>query len=319
MSKMQKQVTLGRRKSIPGLKIVTFILAIIPVVALLLIILNLVMNSNLAINKEGWNLFSSSFNAQDKFGLLPALWGTFIVTLIAMLIATPVSMMLAIIATEFSFGFVSTAVRWTIGILSGIPPIIYAMMSTTFIDLFIWSKFAGKGLSEASLPPPTMLPLDGSSFLGGILLALLIIPIMAPLMDDAIQNVPHSLKEASLSLGANRWHTLTTVTLPSALSGISSAIQLGILTALGETIIVAYAIGFIADKLPTPLFDILQRVAPLTSTIAGISAGNFTRAEGSALQSSISNFIALLLLVMAFIILGIATYLQRRLKKRLSS
>jgi len=141
---------------------------------------------------------------------------------------------------------------------------------------------------------------------------------MAPLMDDAIHNVPHALKEASLSLGADRWHTLTAVTIPSALSGIGGAIELGILTALGETIIVAYAVGFMADNLPTPLFDILQRVAPLTSTIAGISAGNFTRAEGSALQNSLSNFIALLLLVMAFVILGIATYIQRRLNKRLS-
>jgi ABC-type phosphate transport system permease subunit len=108
------------------------------------------------------------------------------------------------------------------------------------------------------------------------------------------------------------------VTIPSALSGIGGAIELGILTALGETIIVAYAVGFMADSLPKPLFDILQKVAPLTSTIAGVSAGNFTRAEGSALQNSLSNFIALLLLVMAFVILGIATYIQRRLNKRLS-
>ncbi|MGP8079383.1 MAG: PstC family ABC transporter permease [Dehalococcoidales bacterium] len=306
------------KKAVSWLKIATFILAIIPLAALLLIILNLVLKSHLAVTTEGWKLFSNSFDAQKNFGLLPALWGTFLVTLLAMLIATPIALMLAIIATDFSFGFVSNIVRWTIGVLSGIPPIIYAMMSITFVDLFILPKFAGQGLSAASLPPPTMLPIDGSSLLGSILLALLIVPIMAPLMDDAIQNVPHSLKEASLSLGADRWHTLTAVTLPSAMSGIGGAVELGILTALGETIIVAYAVGFMADNLPAPIFDILQRVAPLTSTIAGVSAGNFTRAEGNALQSSVSNFIALLLLVMAFVILGIATYIQRRLNKRLS-
>ena len=305
------------KKSVPWLKIATFILAIIPLAALLLIILNLVLKSHLAVTTEGWKLFSTSFDAQKNFGLLPALWGTFLVTLLAMLIATPIALMLAIIATDFSFGFVSNIVRWTIGVLSGIPPIIYAMMSATFVDLFILPKFAGQGLNAASLPPPTMLPIDGSSLLGGILLALLIVPIMAPLMDDAIQNVPHSLKEASLSLGADRWHTLTAVTLPSAMSGIGGAVELGILTALGETIIVAYAVGFMADNLPAPIFDILQRVAPLTSTIASVSAGNFTRAEGNALQSSVSNFIALLLLVMAFVILGIATYIQRSLNKRL--
>jgi phosphate transport system permease protein len=306
------------KKAMPWLKIATFIFAIIPLAALFLIILDLVLKSHLAVSMEGLKLFSTSFDAQKQFGLLPALWGTFLVTLIAMLIATPIALMLSVVANDFSFGFVSNIVRWTIGILSGIPPIIYAMMSATFIDLFILPKFGGQGMNTASLPPPTMLPVDGSSLLGGILLALLIVPIMAPLMDDALQSVPHTLKEASLSLGADRWHTLTAVTIPSALSGIGGAIELGILTALGETIIVAYAVGFMADSLPKPLFDILQKVAPLTSTIAGVSAGNFTRAEGSALQNSISNFIALLLLAMAFVILGIATYIQRRLHKRLN-
>lgn len=316
---MQKVSTSRIKKSMQWLKLITFTLAIIPVIALLLIILNLVMKSHLAINMEGWKLFSPSFDAQKNFGLLPALWGTFLVTLLAMIIATPISLALAVIATDFSYGFASSVVRWTIGILSGIPPIIYALLSTTFIDLFILPKFAGQGMATAKLPSPSMLPLDGSTLLGGILLALLITPIMAPLMDDAIQNVPHSLKEASLSLGAGRWQTLTGVTIPSALSGIGGAIELGILTCLGETIIVAFAIGFMADNLPAPLFDILQRVAPLTSTIAGISAGNFTRAEGSALQISVSNFIALLLLILAFVILGVATYIQRRINKRLNT
>src|SRR5271157_5299985 len=136
--KMQNIASSSRlKKSVPWLKIATFILAIIPLAALLLIILNLVLKSHLAVTTEGWKLFSTSFDAQKNFGLLPALWGTFLVTLLAMLIATPIALMLAIIATDFSFGFVSNIVRWTIGVLSGIPPIIYAMMSATFVDLFI--------------------------------------------------------------------------------------------------------------------------------------------------------------------------------------
>ena len=316
---MQKSFTVKKRNSsISTLKIITFILAMIPVVALLLIIVNLVARSMLAIDHQGWKLFSATFDGQNTFGLLPALWGTFLVVILAMLIATPIAMMLAILSNDFTFGFMSTVVRWMNGVLSGIPPIIYAVMSIVFFRLFIWPKFAGEGISLAKLPPPSKLPLDGSTLLGGILLALLIIPLMAPLMDDAIQNVPGSLKEASLSLGANRWYTLTKITLPTAFSGITNAIMLGILTALGESMIVAYAIGFSSAKLPQPLFDILQRVAPLTSTIAGISAGNFSRAEGSALQLSVSNFIALLLMVIAFVVLGVATYIQRKFKTKIN-
>ncbi len=323
---MQKEIIITKRKTkMSGIKIITFILAFIPIVALLAIILSLILSSRIAIHTAGWTLFSTKFNTSTidptkrTYGLLSAVWGTVLVVLVAMIIATPVSLFLAILANDFSIGFLSTIVRWALGVLSGIPPIIFAAMAPIFFELFIWPKFAGKGLTEPVLlkmASYSTLPLNGSTLLGGILLSLLIIPFLAPLIDDAIKNVPHSFKEASFSLGADRWHTLINVTLPSAISGISSALMLGILTALGESMIVAFAIGFQVGKIPSPLFDILKSTAPLTTTIVGFSAGGFSPVSNGSLLTSIGNFAGLILLLVAFIILGISTYLQSRFKKR---
>ncbi|GEM_PF-2545208 len=317
------------RQSIWSIKTVFVILAFIPVLALILIAVNLVLHSTLAISTLGTGLFSNSFSpsgesgvtARDMhYGMLPALWGTFLVTLISILIAFPVSLTLAILANDFSTGLLNSIIRWITGVLAGIPPIIYALMGSTFFLWFFWQKFAGQGLSAANLPPPNMLPSDEScTLLGGLMLGLLLIPFMTPLLDDALRGVPNSFKEASLSLGATRWHTLRSVTIPLAQPGIMSSLLLGILTALGESIIVAYAIGFSAKTLPSPLFDVLERTAPLTSTIAGLAGGGFSRSSViGPVGQSVASVMGLLLLLTAFALLGISLYLQRRLKKRLT-
>lgn len=328
-----KDRLLGKGKSILSIKTLFLVFAMIPVIALVLITVNLAVGSTEAINTLGLRLFSNSFSlgtespnmapALMQYGILPALWGTLLVVLIAMLFAFPVSLTLAILANDFSVGFLSSIIRWVNGVLSGIPPIIYALMGTTFFLWFFWPKFAGKGLSAETspvLPHPGMLPSDSScTLLGGLMLALLIIPFMTPLLDDAIHSVPVTLKEASLSLGANRWYTLKSISLPFALPGILNAALLGILTALGESIIVAYTIGFGAKALPVPLYDVLERIAPLTSVIASLEGGGFSRATMvGPVGQSVASFMGLLLLFTAFVILGATFYLQKRIRKRLT-
>jgi ABC-type phosphate transport system permease subunit len=161
-----------------------------------------------------------------------------------------------------------------------------------------------------------MLPYSTSTLLGGIMLSMMVIPFLAPLFDDAIRDVPHSLKEASLALGAGRWHTLKNVTLPYAFSGLVSASSLGALMAMGDVVIVGMVIGF-ESPLPTPLFDILKSVAPLTSTAAGFSGG-FSQGAFNPLGNSAANFTGLVLLIMAFAILVLVSIIQRRFKRRFS-
>ncbi|MCL0095800.1 ABC transporter permease subunit [Dehalococcoidia bacterium] len=153
-----------------------------------------------------------------------------------------------------------------------------------------------------------------SILLGGFVLALLVIPFMAPFIDDALRNVPFELKEASLSLGANRWHTLKKVTLPLALPGIISATAVGALKATGDVMIALLVIGRAVPGLPTPLWDVLEVSAPLTS----IGPTLVRRGDVPVAHAPVAHFAGLLLLVIAFAIMGVATLLQRRLRRRYS-
>jgi phosphate transport system permease protein len=313
---------------IPGsrswMKNLTLILAMIPVTALISITVYLFIKSLPAITGEGLKeLFSAEFSGiysgnQGLYGLLPALWGTVLVIIIAMVTGTVVSISMAIVSNDLSSGFLGTVIRWIIGVLSGIPPIVFAVMGTLFFSLFIVPKFLGLDLPPENRPV-LGLPSDAScTLLGGLLLALLIVPFMTPLIDDALQSVPRLLREASFSLGVNRWYTLTRVTIPFAMPGITRAVTLGTLIAMGDAIIVTYTIGLEAQQLPSPLCDVLERIAPLTSVAAGLAGGGFSRAEGGPLvQKSVAAFIGLLLLVVAFAILSLAAYLQNRFRKKL--
>ena len=314
-------------------RVTSLILALMPVSILVFIVVSLVLGSLLAIDEMGLEtLFSTEFSGtyttgERIYGLIPAIWGTVLTVVIAIAIALPVSLAMAVFSSEFPLGILGRAMRGILGVLSSIPPIVYALMAWGFVELFMITKFTGAGLEE--IPPPGMtwwnlgtLPTQtaggNSTLLGGILLALLVIPFMAPLIDDAIRNVPQSLKEGSLALGADRWRTLMKVTLPLAMSGIISATALGALKAIGDVLIVSWVIGY-ESGLPNPLWDILEKTATLTSTGAGLGGGFEYSGGCSGLECSVAYFTGLLLLIMALAILAVEAFLQRRFKRRFSS
>jgi phosphate transport system permease protein len=134
---------------------------------------------------------------------------------------------MAVVANEPGAGWLGRALRAMLSVMASVPPIVYALMSIVFIEIFISPKLSGVGgVYEAAAPPGMYwwsvggLPNGGSTLLGGMMIALLVIPFMAPLIDDALRNVPGELKEASLALGASRWQTLTGVVLPFAMTGV---------------------------------------------------------------------------------------------------
>ncbi len=303
-------------------KVLSLVLSLIPLILLILLVVNLVAESLFAIDKLGFGeLFSADFSGvysggDYEYGLLPAIWGTVLAVVVAMLIAFPVSLAMAVFSSEFQLGYLGKGVRAILGVLSGIPPIVYALMDVVFIDLFIREKFGGMGSGIGAMRIGD-LPIEGSTLLGGILLALLIVPFMATFMDDAIRNVPVRLKEASLALGADRWYTLRKVMLPAASAGIISAAALGSLKAIGDVLIAGWAISW-ESGLPNPLWDILERTATLTSVGAGLLGGAGGGASPVGFNRSVGYFAGLLLLIFAFIILALVSMLQTRLKKRLS-
>jgi phosphate transport system permease protein len=253
------------------------------------------------------------------------------------------SLALALISTEFSLGPLSKAVRFTLGVLSGIPSIVYALASVVFISSFMIPKFAASASGPYELPQQFINTPQGSmalpwgssvdpnsTLLGGFLIALLVIPFLAPMVEDALRSVPAAQREASLALGTTRWHTMRRIILPYSSPGLVSAISLGTLKALGDVMIAIFVIGFEAPSLPVPIIDAFQRTPPLTAVGANLLGGLAGNGScRSLIQSTVvgslrngqnrcdaAYFSAFLLMLIAFVVLIAAFYLQSRFRKR---
>jgi ABC-type phosphate transport system permease subunit len=291
----------------------------------------------------GWGeLLSTEFSTifsdgRGSYGLLPGIWGSVLVVAVSMSIAFPIALAMAVYASEFALGWTGKALRLTLGVLGGIPPIVYALMAVVFVAPFIRPKFTAD--FTYSSPHPDKLgvgadawPTDGvpwnagafpwdasgannSLILAGVLLALLVIPFIAPLIEDAIHNVASEPKEASLALGATRWYTLRRITLPKALPGIIGAAGIGTLKVMGDVMIVYLVIGF-ESKLPSPLFDVLERTGPLTSTGAALVGGFNSPDACRGADCGVGYFTAMLLMFMAAAVIAATTLLQRYARRR---
>jgi ABC-type phosphate transport system permease subunit len=231
--------------------------------------------------------------------------------------------------------------RAALGLMAGIPPIVYALMAIVFVAPFMIPKFTG-GLNYTSPHPETVgvspdawppagVPWNASAFpwdptgrhnsvlLAGILLGLLVIPFMAPMIEDAIRNVAVEPREASLALGASRWYTLTHITLPQSLAGIISATRLGTLRALGDVMIGLLVIGPAAGQLPNPLWDPLELTAPLTAQGVGLLGSFYGPGACRPSDCNAGYFTGALLLVMAFVIVLVTLALERFARRRFAA
>jgi phosphate transport system permease protein len=292
------------------------------------------------------SLFDTEFSTiyssgVGRYGLRPAAIGTITVTVIAMMIALPVALAMGIFISEFPLGHAGRALQVVLGVLAGIPPIVYALMAVVFVGPFIRPKLSADFTYSNPDPervgvaapdwPPDGVPWNAGAFpwdpsggnnslvLAGILLALLVIPFIAPLIIDALRNVPREPKEASLALGTTRWYTLRRITLPRALPGIIAATSLGTLRVLGDVMIVLFVVGFDAT-MPSPVYDALERTGPLASTGAAL-LGGFNSTDACAARGrdcTVGYFSALTLLVVAVVIVASTTLLERRFRRRMA-
>lgn len=185
-----------------------------------------------------------------RFGALPLIVASLAVTLLATFIAVPLSLSIAIYLAEMAPGPIKEVMKPTIEIIASIPSVIIG-----FFGMVVMAPFLQKTLNL-----DTGLNLTNAA----LMLAFMSIPTIASISEDAISSVPTSLKEASYALGANRWQTIFHVTIPASLSGIWTAIILGISRVIGETMVVLMVAGG-ATVIPKSLFT---PVRPLTANIA---------------------------------------------------
>lgn len=190
-----------------------------------------------------------TYNPPD-FGILPLILASLMVTVGAVLVCVPLGVGSALFINELATHQQKAILKPMIEILAGVPSIVYG-----FFGMVVVAPYIQRLLN---------LPVGQTAFTGSLLLGIMATPTVCSISEDALSFVPNSFREASLALGANRWQTLMKVIVPSAGSGISTGIILGMSRAVGETMAVLMVTGG-AAVIPTSFF---KPVRPMTSTIA---------------------------------------------------
>jgi phosphate transport system permease protein len=244
----------------------------------------------------------------DEFGALSAIYGTVVTSVIALVIAVPVSFGIALFLTETCPVWLRRPLGTAIELLAGVPSIIYG----------IWGLFVFAPLFAQHVQPYLQtafgdVPVIGGWFAGppigvgiltaGIVLSLMVIPFVASVMRDVFETVPPPLKESAYGVGCTTWEVVVNVVLPYTRVGVIGGIMLGLGRALGETMAVTFVIGN-ANRIVGSLF------APGTS-IASTLANEFGEADPGLHISSLFA-LGLVLFVITFVVLAISQWLIKR-------
>ncbi|MHA3916347.1 phosphate ABC transporter permease subunit PstC [Halovulum sp. GXIMD14793] len=218
----------------------------------------------------------------DKVGAVPLFVGTFLITIIAMLVAVPIGLLAAIYLSDFASPTVRGFVKPMLEILAGIPTVVYGFFAAITVAPYIRRAGEAMGLSVAS----------ESALAAGVVMGIMIIPFISSLSDDVINAVPQSLRDGSYGLGATRAETVRQVVLPAALPGIVSAVLLGMSRAIGETMIVVMAAGQGANLTVNPLEAVTTVTVQIVMLITGDTEA--TTAAGPAFTLGFTLFVVTL-------------------------
>jgi phosphate transport system permease protein len=227
------------------------------------------------------------------FGLLPFIAGTLAVMFVAAIIATPLSVGLALFMAEVAPRWARSITQPAMEVFVGIPSVVYGWLGLTLLVPFLRDNFESLGFS-----------LGFSWFAGSLVLALMILPTITSVALDAFTTVPAEMRGASLALGTTRWQTIRHVLIPAAVGGVATGVVLGMMRAAGEALAVQMVIGN-RPILPTSL---TQPITTLTSQIT-LDMGNTVAGEpwNQALWT-----MGLVLLVISFSFVAIVRRLARR-------
>lgn len=190
---------------------------------------------------------------ESLYGIWPLLGGTFLVTVGAMLISLPLGIGTAIFISEVAPPWVNNVLKPLIEILAGLPSVVLGFLGIQLLAPFLRTFMN--------------LPTGLTAFAGAILLAMIAIPTIVSIAEDAFNTVPGGYRQAALALGATRWQVIWGVTLPAARSGVLTAVMLGVGRAIGETMAVMMVTGN-APVLPTGLGALFEPARTMTATIA---------------------------------------------------
>jgi phosphate transport system permease protein len=275
------------------------------------IFISLVWNSLPSIQKFGISfLFSTAWDpVSQEFGALSSIYGTLMSTAIAMLLAVPLSMVIALFLVELAPPKVSYAVGNAIELLAAVPSIIYGMWG-----LFVFAPFMSDHVQPLLSEYLGWLPLFQGPEMGigmltaGIILALMILPFISTVMRDVFAMVPDVMKEAGYGMGATTWEVTKDVTIRYGIQGMIGACLLGLGRAIGETMAVTFVIGNSSD--------IFISLFEAGNSIASRLANEFAEAAEPMYLSALME-LGLVLFLMTFVLQIITQFWLKRVRKKM--
>lgn len=253
----------------------------------------LFQNSLSSLEAFGFNFVTETKWASnlEKFGALPAIYGSVVSTFLAMVLAVPVAIGVAIFLSELAPARLKSPVGVSIELLAAIPSVIYGMWGLFYFVPIIRDMVGGIGISMLS---------------AGIVLSIMILPFMAAVTRDAMNTTPDILKESAYALGGTKWDVIKDIIIPYAKAGIIGSFILALGRAIGETMAVTFVMGNV-HKISA---DLTQPATSIPVTLAN----EFTEADTELYYSSLFE-LSLLLLVISFTIISIAKFFFLRRKK----
>ncbi len=288
--------------------------AILTLCLLFAIMVSLVIGAWPAISKYGLSfLVNTTWDpVKEEFGGLVMIYGTIATSLIALLIAVPVSFGIALFLTELSPAWLKQPLGTAIELLAAIPSIVYGMWG-----LLVFSPILSKYVQEPLQAMFGNVPILGTFFSGppvgigilsaGIILAIMIIPFIASVMRDVFEVTPVLLKESAYALGSTTWEVVFKIVLPYTKSGVVGGIMLGLGRALGETMAVTFVIGNFNQLDSLSLFT-------AANSITSALANEFQEASAGLHQASLI-YLGLILFFITFVVLALSKLMLSRLSR----
>jgi phosphate transport system permease protein len=232
--------------------------------------------------------------ANARFGVLPLVMGTVLVSTIAMLVALPMGLLSAIYLSEYAPAQVRRLVKPVLEILAGVPTVVYGYFALMFVTPLLQQVIPGLAGFNALSP--------------GIVMGIMILPLVSSLSEDAMRAVPRGLREGAYALGATRMQTALSVVVPAAFSGITAACILAVSRAIGETMIVAIAAG----QQPRLTANPLVPIETMTAYIVQVSLGDTPQ---GTLEYRTIFAVGMLLFLMTFTLNLASTWLRERFRE----
>jgi len=288
--------------------------ALLTLAMLIGILLSLIAGAWPAISKYGLGFLTSSVwdPVQNEYGGLVMIYGTLATSVIALVIAVPVSFGIALFLTELSPSWLKRPLGTAIELLAAVPSIVYGMWGllvfgpilSTWVQQPLQKLLSGVPYLGALVSGP---PVGIGILSAGIILAIMIIPFIASVMRDVFEVTPPLLKESAYGLGSTTWEVVSKVVLPYTKAGVVGGIMLGLGRALGETMAVTFVIGNTNQLNSLSVFE-------AANSITSALANEFAEA-GAGLHQAALMYLGLVLFFITFVVLTLSKLLLQRMKK----